>query len=48
MAAAALRDKNNSLQTRYAHDVRELDKLKKTNVYSPFLPLIIGLLVLCS
>ncbi|KAK4702476.1 beclin, partial [Phenoliferia sp. Uapishka_3] len=32
--AAALRDQNNSLQTRYAHDVRELEKLVKTNVYN--------------
>ena len=32
--AGALRDQNNSLQTRYAHDVRELEKLVKTNVYS--------------
>ncbi|KAL8292204.1 hypothetical protein RQP46_001670 [Phenoliferia psychrophenolica] len=32
--AGALRDQNNSLQTRYAHDVRELDKLVKTNVYN--------------
>lgn len=35
--AASLRDRTNSLQTRYAHDVRELEKLQKTNVYSELL-----------
>ncbi|KAI5477096.1 autophagy-related protein 6 [Pseudohyphozyma bogoriensis] len=32
--AAALRDRNNSLQMRYTHEVAELEKLKKTNVYN--------------
>lgn len=38
LQAAQLRDQTNALQTRYEHDVHELEKLQKTNVYSTFLP----------
>ena len=34
LEAAALRDRTNALQTRYEHDLKELEKLQKTNVYS--------------
>lgn len=34
LEATALRERTNAVQTRYAHDVKELDKLQKTNVYS--------------
>ncbi|KAK4054376.1 Vacuolar protein sorting-associated protein atg6 [Microbotryomycetes sp. JL221] len=34
LEAVALRERTNALQTRYAHDLRELEKLQKTNVYN--------------
>ncbi|KAM0789553.1 hypothetical protein ACM66B_000364 [Microbotryomycetes sp. NB124-2] len=34
LEAAALRDRTNALQTRYAHDLKELEKLQRTNVYN--------------
>lgn len=34
LEAAALRERTNAMQTRYEHDLKELDKLQKTNVYS--------------
>lgn len=34
LEAADLRDRANALQTRYEHDVKNLEKLQKTNVYS--------------
>ncbi|KAK4054164.1 Vacuolar protein sorting-associated protein atg6 [Microbotryomycetes sp. JL201] len=34
LEAAALRERTNALQTRYAHDLKELEKLQRTNVYN--------------
>jgi beclin 1 len=37
LKAATIKDDLQSLQTRYLHDSNQLDKLQKTNVYSPSL-----------
>ncbi|ORY89722.1 autophagy protein Apg6-domain-containing protein [Leucosporidium creatinivorum] len=34
LEASSLRDRTNALQTRYEHDMKELEKLQKTNVYN--------------